>query len=101
MIESIGERSQMIKEAVAIATGVDIPDFMVGNNYEKQQIARRLAVDLYVCNLGFMGKWWIGRQLGYKFESVNLGGIGFNKVEQRGYDRAQALYDQMVKEAKQ
>ena len=101
MIESIGERSQMIKEAVAIATGVDIPDFMVGNDHQKQQIARRLAVDLYVCNLGFMGKWWIGRQLGYKFESVNLSGIGFNKVEQRVYDRAQALYDQMVKEAKQ
>lgn len=101
MIESIGERSQMIKEAVAIATRVDIPDFIVGNNEYEQQIARRLAVDLYVCNLGFMGKWWIGRQLGYKYESVNLSGIGFNKAEPEVYDRAQALYDQMIKEAKQ
>lgn len=101
MIESIAERSQILKEAVAIATGVDIPDFMVGNDEQKQQMARRLAVDLYVCNLGFMGKWWIGRQLGYKFESVNLGGIGFNKVEPKVYEKAQALYDKMVEEAKQ
>ena len=101
MIKSIGERSQMIKEAVAIATGVEIRDFMVGKNEHEQQIARRLAVDLYVCNLGFMGKSFICRQLGYKYESVNLGGIGFNKVDQRVYDKAQALYDQMVQEAKQ
>ena len=101
MIESISERSQILKEAVAIATGVEIPHFMVGNDRHERQMARRLAVDLYVCNLGFMGKWWIGRQLGYKFESVNLCGKGFNKVEPEVYDKAQALYDQMIKEAKQ
>lgn len=101
MIESISERSQILKQAVAIVTGVEISNFMVGNNQHDQSSARRLAVDLYVCNLGFMGKCWIGRQLGYKFESVDLLGRDFNRVEPHIYDKAQALYDQMIQEAKQ
>lgn len=101
MIESIGERSQMIKEAVAITTGVEIAHFMNGNHQQERQMARRLAIDLYVSNLGFMGGNWIGKQLNYANLSIDLGGVGFMRVEPEVYDKAQALYDQMVKEAKQ
>lgn len=101
MIESICERSQILKEAVAIATGVDILDFLNGNTKQEQYMARRLAVDLYLQNFGFMGRGWIGNQLNYNGESIRDGGKQYNRFSPEVHEKAQALYDQMIKEAKQ
>jgi len=99
MIESISERSQMIKEAVAIATGIDIQDFMVGNDCKKQQWARKVAIELYTNNLGFMGNRWITRQLGYDGESRHTKYLYGSRFGFEVYRRAQELYEKMVREA--
>jgi hypothetical protein len=96
MIKTIGERSQILKEAVAIATGVDISDFLNGNTKREERMARRLAVDLYFHNLGFMGTKWIGRQLGIEWVDHNRGKLFVSKLT---HEYAQHLYDKMVKEA--
>jgi len=101
MIESIGERSQMIKEAVAIATGVDIPDFMVGKNRDFQRAARKVAIEIYTDNLGFMGNNWIADQLGYGGSRRTFEHLDKKRLELSVYIKAQVIYDKMVKEAKQ
>ena len=93
---NIPERSQMIKEAVSIATGVPIYRMMAHHRSHDSMAARKCAVDLHLHNLGFMGTKWIGQQLGidrleYKNTKLFVGKLT--------HAYAQHLYDKMVKEA--
>lgn len=93
---NIPERSQMIKEAVSIATGVPIYRMMAHHRSHGSMAARKCAVDLYLHNLGFMGTKWIGQQLGIKWVEYKNTKLFVGKLT---YAYAQHLYDKMVKEA--
>ena len=93
---NIPERSQMIKEAVSIATGVPIYQMMAHHRSHDSMAARKCALDLYTQNLGFMGGKWIGEQLGINKVDYKRGKLFVGKLT---YAYAQHLYDKMVKDA--
>jgi len=97
---NIRERSQMIKEAVSIATGIPVQRMMCGYRQHEETKARRCALNLHMENLGFMGKNWACDQLGMvsrRFSDYEV----CLKVEPQIKQKAQTLYDKMLKEAKQ
>ena len=96
----IRERSEMIKEAVSIATGIPIRRMMADYRQHEETKARRCALDLHMENLGFMGKNWACDQLGMVSRRFSDYEVSL-RVEPQIKKKAQKLYDKMVKEDKQ
>ena len=97
---NIRERSQMIKEAVSIATRIPVRRMMADHRQHEETKARRCALDLHTENLGFMGKNWACDQLGMTSRRFSDYEVCL-KVEPQIKQKAQTLYDKMLKEAKQ
>jgi hypothetical protein len=93
----IRERSQMIKEAVSIATGIPIRRMMADYRQHDETKARRCALDLHMENLGFMGKNWACDQLGMTSRRFSDYEVRL-RVEPEIKEDAQAIYEKMVKD---
>jgi len=89
----------MILKAVEMATGIDTEGYMVGNDTMEAQGARKVALEMFLKNLGFMGADWISRQLGYSNKGHLFGYLNRNRFPESIYEMAQDLYDEMVRDA--